>query len=55
MTIVTRPAPAAYCPRCELPGEGHDHQQGQIHSSNYLCPAGHIWLTKWADDLEDTA
>jgi hypothetical protein len=56
MSILARPtdAPAAHCPTCGLDGEGVDRLRGKIHTANYLCPAGHIWQTRWAD-LEESA
>lgn len=52
MTTIS-PAPYSCCPRCGFPGEGTDRAADDgIHNANYICPAGHIWMTKWAD-LED--
>lgn len=51
MPDLTRPIPApeAHCPSCGLDGEGVDRATNGVHESHYLCPAGHIWLTRWAD------
>lgn len=52
MAILTRPvpAPSAACPTCGLDGEGTERTGDDgVHSANYLCPVGHIWLTRWAD------
>lgn len=43
------PAPEQACPTCGLDGEGTRHDRGGIFTASYICPAGHIWLTKWAD------
>ncbi|MFT3871082.1 MAG: hypothetical protein QM714_02770 [Nocardioides sp.] len=52
MTTVNAPpdtTPPATCPTCGLPGEGFTRSERTIHHAQYQCPAGHIWITKWAD------
>jgi hypothetical protein len=55
-TVPTRTdAPEALCPTCGAPGEGASFQGHGITTANYLCPAGHIWQTKWLLILEVTS
>lgn len=53
MTTLAAAAPTAICPACGLEGEGVVRVAGDIHRANYLCPAGHIWQTHWANIVED--
>ena len=38
------------CPSCGTPASAVDIRRnaGQV-TGNYLCPAGHVWITKWAE------
>jgi hypothetical protein len=41
-------APPAFCPTCGLEGEGATWvDRHGVRFAQYLCPAGHIWQTKW--------
>ncbi len=40
-------APEATCPTCGAPGSGFLRHDRAIVTAQYLCPAGHLWVTKW--------
>lgn len=42
-------APEALCPTCGAPGDGIAFPDRDLTIANYLCPAGHVWQTKWAE------